>query len=181
MMAKPAKAVTPNPNGEPLDYWQEDEDQKLLFLVDNKYKYKIISSIIGRTETACRNRYKRLQSRIDEEDSGKTLTAWTKPHDDILVRMYNEGRTHREIAIELNRTLDSVRHRVKRIKHRLCEQAIQNKKDKTFPASSRHRRTNKISTTPRKCLRCQKQFDSEGPQHRMCVNCRGVSSSPFEP
>lgn len=29
-------------------------------------------------------------------------------------------------------------------------------------------------TTPRKCLRCQKMFDSEGPGNRMCTPCRGA-------
>ncbi len=29
-------------------------------------------------------------------------------------------------------------------------------------------------TTPRKCLRCQKKFDSEGPGNRMCTPCRSA-------
>jgi hypothetical protein len=33
----------------------------------------------------------------------------------------------------------------------------------------------KPNTTPRKCLRCQKTFDSEGPHNRMCGSCRNVN------
>jgi hypothetical protein len=37
-----------------------------------------------------------------------------------------------------------------------------------------HRYVNRPATTPRKCLRCQKQFDSEGPHNRMCGPCRNT-------
>ena len=36
-------------------------------------------------------------------------------------------------------------------------------------------------TSPRACLRCRKDFASEGPHHRMCGDCRGISVSPMEP
>jgi hypothetical protein len=29
-------------------------------------------------------------------------------------------------------------------------------------------------TTPRNCLRCQKQFDSEGPHNRLCNPCKNA-------
>lgn len=36
-------------------------------------------------------------------------------------------------------------------------------------------------TTQRACLRCRKEFASEGPHHRMCGDCRGMSVSPMTP
>lgn len=86
----------------------------------------------------------------------RNLRAWKKlglSYEEMAYRLASRGRTARAIEAKLMR----VEGKVSKVS--VC------------------RADNVYATQPRKCLRCEKTFESYGPQNRMCNTCRGETSN----
>lgn len=92
------------------------------------------------------------------------VVIYTQEEIDLILRLRDEeGLIWSDIAIILGRQNTGAAVRAKYIKEK-ADYVPRNVKQKI-----------------RFCLRCQTEFESEGPHNRMCVGCRAVESSPMEP
>ena len=91
-----------------------------------------------------------------------TRAFWTASEDKTLVKMTDEGHQDALIANRLGRTITSIRERRRHV-------------NGAFPPD-----TSKVK--PRKCLKCYKKFNSQGPGNRICTGCTSrASRSVYDP
>ena len=76
---------------------------------------------------------------------------WTLKEIDTLRQMLSAGETYTKIAESLNRSVDRVREKAADLQ---CN-------SQSLPRAR-----------PRRCLRCNKLFNSEGPHNRICDECK---------
>ena len=84
---------------------------------------------------------------------------WTRQEIATLRQMLADGRAYADIAQHLRRSADAVREKAEAL--RAHEQCAGQTKTQDPPRAR-----------PRKCLKCQKMFDSEGPHNRICDECK---------
>jgi hypothetical protein len=108
----------------------------------------------------------------------RTWARWTTEQDGQLARLYAAGATlatmadvtgHSEMACERRATDLGLTNRFTNRRRR------ENVATYTAPASDARK-----SRQRRPCLCCGRTFYSEGPHHRMCINCRRKSLSPLD-
>jgi len=90
----------------------------------------------------------------------KNLTRKWKPEEIATLRqMLADGVAHAEIAERLKRTIPAVKAKADELR---------------TEADYAKQATTQAHTTarPRKCLRCERIFPSEGPHNRLCGECR---------
>ena len=84
---------------------------------------------------------------------------WTRQEIATLRQMLADGRAYADIAQHLRRSADAVREKAEDLRaHEQCARQT------TTHGLCRAR--------PRKCLKCQKMFDSDGPHNRICDECK---------
>jgi len=84
---------------------------------------------------------------------------WTRQELATLRQMLADGMTYAKIAQHLRRSIESVREKAEDLRaHKQCARKT------TTHGLPRAR--------PRKCLKCQQIFDSDGPHNRICDDCK---------
>ena len=103
--------------------WTEEEVFELIsFKLQNPKK--VWPSINGRSRNAIQQKWIKLKNTIKPSDYhkylpkklGLTTGKWSEKEDMYLILAYNEGKTYRTMAKELNRKLDSVTNRLPKLK-----------------------------------------------------------------
>jgi hypothetical protein len=84
---------------------------------------------------------------------------WTRQEIATLRQMLADGLKYAEIAQHLRRSADGVRQKADDLR------AHEERAKQTTAQSLRRAR-------PRKCLKCEQLFDSEGPHNRICEDCK---------
>lgn len=105
----------------------------------------------------------------------RAWARWTTEQDGQLARLYAAGATlatmadvtgHSEMACERRATDLGLTNRFKSRRPR---------QDYMAPIAEA-----RANGQRRPCLCCGRTFRSEGPHHRMCINCRSKSLSPLD-
>ena len=84
---------------------------------------------------------------------------WTRQEIATLRKMLADGATYAEIAQHLRRSADAVRQKTDDL--RAHEERAKQATAQSLPRAR-----------PRRCLKCQQIFDSEGPHNRICDDCK---------
>lgn len=97
--------------------WTSAEEQKLISLVNQfKYTYKEVSELLGRSEAFIN------QKLIDLDVKARPLKqdrkSWLKDDDELLLKLYLEGVTTRDIAKKLDRSQTSIKGRIQKLKRK---------------------------------------------------------------
>jgi DNA-binding CsgD family transcriptional regulator len=106
--------------------WTADDDRRMFELHEQGLSCRQISEAMGRTFTSVRARWHRKTSKhvkepiarpVNEDDRGYRFRAprWSKEDGERFLALHAEGKTYAQIAKALDRSIDSVRHRVKRL------------------------------------------------------------------
>jgi DNA-binding CsgD family transcriptional regulator len=106
---------------EPMGHMWAPCDGCGLHLLNNDGRTACGSVIRGDLQMGCEfcHQWAREQNRAEQVDEGpveRNGHAWRKAEDDKLIEMWKEGRLARDIAVELNRSKNSVRRRLHRLR-----------------------------------------------------------------
>lgn len=70
--------------------------------------------------------------------------------------------------------LEQIKQRIPRVSHNAARRAIWDLNNLGYVEMPRY------ETKRRKCMSCEKIFDSAGPQNRLCARCRTTSTACIE-
>ena len=85
---------------------------------------------------------------------------WTEEESQTAQRLRDKGKTPAQIARVLKRSECAIKGHLIRVRNKGREKSV---------------------TKNRRCLCCQNEFVSAGPQNRLCNDCRRQSVSPYAP
>ena len=83
---------------------------------------------------------------------------WSPAEDRDLLRMAQQGYTYVEIATQVHRTVAGVQHRITLL-----------------------RNSPRVEIKERPCLKCRRNFKSEGSGNRICPTCTDTNSRVYSP
>lgn len=95
--------------------WNKYEDSKLLNYLKMGLNYDEIAEKMNRTARAIVRRKERLVSK-EVMQKTKHQKLWKESEIEQLIKLKEQGATYKEIANELNRTLDSVRGQARKLR-----------------------------------------------------------------
>lgn len=95
--------------------WTKTEENRLLGLVNAyKYTYRDIAGMLGRSEASINQRL--IELGVKQRPLTAEREAWSREEDTLLIESYEKGLTGREIAETLDRTHNSIKGRLQKLK-----------------------------------------------------------------
>ena len=98
--------------------WTEEEEELLMKLYSEGMVFKEISAKLGRTEIACIMKKNKILKSSDINSKSIPLTrtiSWTIEEEELLMRLYRDGVTFKEIATKMGRTVQACRNKKNKI------------------------------------------------------------------
>lgn len=108
MGSKEAKSNKPNP-------WLKADDDKLVGMIENGCSKEEAAKTLNRSIISIERRITHLVQ-IGKLELKKQGKKWSSVEDALLLKLLSEGKTRKEIAHELNRSLGSVKGKIDRIR-----------------------------------------------------------------
>ena len=107
---------------------------------------------------------------------------WTPDQDAVLLAMLATGKTQQAIAAALGRPISSIPSRLEKLQERKRAPQLLGEPSPTMPHGQRScvKEGGLGDRKQRKCLNCQRPFESAHCMNRLCAVCRRNTTSPFD-
>ena len=149
--------------------WTKEDDNKLIELRKQYTPYADIAYQMNRTPAA-------IKARVNDAHPelvgiiGTPARNWNSSEDEKLIEIYNRQLDAPDIAIRMQRSVDSVIYR-------LCQLGKEQRVKLRDGYSAKSHNTDKkpqmkLDVKQRRCLRCSDDFLSEWIGHRLCSHCK---------
>jgi len=151
----------------------EQEDEEILAAYRAGEMMKPVAMRLGRAYETVRGRLKRILDRLGEPPPQPLWVKWLPEENVQASKLHSEGVPYAEIAQRLGKSSRAIRWKMQDIREGRVSVPVL-KKEKPIPVEeSVYSKMVKAAQNKaiRKCLRCQKNFESTHAGNRICVRC----------